>query len=310
VEPLFSVQILGSNSALPAYNRHPTSQLLNVNNQYYLIDCGEGTQMQLRRYGLKMQRIKVIFISHLHGDHYFGLIGLLNSFHLLGRKAGLTIVCPEGLKQILELQMDAANGKLQYPISYIFTDHIGDSHEPKLVFSDNHVKVEAFPLKHRVLCCGFMFKETKKLPAFKAELMERYKIPIAAIPGIKHGDDFETEDGQVISNKDLTIPSPEPRTYAYCTDTAPLPHLSDFLKGVNLLYHEATFTEELRSRAKQTFHSTAKQAAEIALQSEVRQLIIGHFSARYKTLEALLQEARETFEQTELAEEGMLFEIQ
>lgn len=266
--------------------------------------------MQLRRYGLKMQRIKAVFISHLHGDHYFGLIGLLNSLHLLGKTTELRIICPSGLKPILDLQMEAANGRLQFPIVYHFTDDVANSeNESTLVYSDNFIKVEAFPLRHRIFCAGFLFREAAKTASFRSEKIEEYNIPVSEISRIKKGMDFTTEDGRVVPNSELTISAPAVRSYAYCTDTSPLPRIAPIIEGANLLYHEATFTEEFADRAKKTFHSTAKQAAEIASLAQVKKLIIGHFSARYRELDPLLEEVTASIPSAELAIEGTTFEI-
>lgn len=306
---VFSTTILGSNSALPAFGRNPTAQLLNVNNHYYLIDCGEGTQMQLRRFGIKMQRIKVVFISHLHGDHYFGLIGLLNSMHLLGRTQSITIVGPKDLKQILDLQMDVAHGKLQFEIKYVFTDFIEKEKQLHPVYSDNEITVCAFPLKHRILCSGFLFTEQEKDLHFKAEMIQKFDIPVHKIPEIKKGADLVLEDGTVIPNSQLTYPPQPPRSYAFCTDTAPQDYLKKLLHKVDLLYHESTFTEEHADRAKKTFHSTASQAAEIANGAEVGKLLLGHYSARYKDLEEVLHEAQAIFKESLLTIEGEEYHI-
>jgi ribonuclease Z len=305
----FSVTILGSNSALPANGRYPTAQLLNVNNAYYLIDCGEGTQMQLRRYRLKMQRISAIFISHLHGDHYFGLMGLLNSLHLLGRKQSLTIVCPSQLKQIIEVQMRAAGGFLQYQIDYKFTDDVQKRKNKRPIYLDKNIDVEAFPLKHRIDCCGFTFKETRGdftyLPDKGAEL----GIMVQEIPLVKKGKNIVREDGTRIRFSEVTTPPPPQRTYAFCTDTKPLETTTEYAKNADVMYHEATFLNKEADRAKQTYHSTASGAGEIASKAEVGQLLIGHFSARYDDLSPLLVEAKTTFENTALAIEGTEFEI-
>jgi ribonuclease Z len=305
----FSVTILGSNSALPANGRNPTSQLLNVNNQYYLIDCGEGTQMQLRRYRLKMQRISAIFISHLHGDHYFGLLGLLNSLHLLGRTAPITIICPSMLKQIIDIQMNAAGGKLQYPIEYKFTDDVQKRNNKRPIYLDKHIEVEAFPLKHRIDCCGFTFKEVKGEYKYLPEKGSEIGIKIQEIPQVKKGKNVVREDGTQIFFKDVTHPPDLQRTYAYCTDTRPLESTSEYARHADVMYHEATFLFIEASRAKQTYHSTALKAGEVAKNAKVGQLLIGHFSARYDNLIPLLDEAKQEFENTDLAIEGKEFEI-
>lgn len=299
----FSVTILGSNSALPANNRYPSAQLLQCENQHYLIDCGEGTQMQFRRYRLKMQRIKTVFISHLHGDHYFGLLGLMNTMHLLGRTAELTIVAPAVLEQIIALQMDAGGGKFQYPVRYVSTDHITDGAYE--IYADNHITVTAFPLKHRIACTGFVFRQKPKERSFIAQAGERVGVTLKDIPYIKAGGDFVQADGTVVSNATLTKDPPAPKSYAYCTDTLPLATTAAHVAGVDCLYHEATFMQEDIARANKTFHSSAAAAAKVALEAGVGKLLLGHFSARYDALEPLLDEARAVFPNAELALEGM-----
>ena len=305
----FSVTILGSNSALPANGRYPTAQLLNVDSSYYLIDCGEGTQMQLRRYRLKMQRITAIFISHLHGDHYFGLLGLINSLHLLGRKQELTLVCPCLLKKIIELQLKASGGALQYKLNYIFTDSIHQKKEKQELYADKHIVVNGFPLKHRIDCSGFEFAETKSDFKYDPEKGGALGVKVAEIPRLKKGVDIERLDGTFISHLDVTSPPDPIRKYAYCTDTKALESTSVYSQGADTMYHEATFLKSEARRAKQTYHSTAERAAGVALKANVGQLLIGHFSARYKDLEPLLTEASEVFPNTALAIEGTEFEI-
>lgn len=303
----FSVTILGSNSALPANGRNPTSQLLNVNNHYYLIDCGEGTQMQLRKYGIKMQRIKVIFISHMHGDHYFGLVGLLNSLHLLGRKMPLDIYAPKALQNIMRLQLDASGGKLQFPIA--FHDLEAPEKGSDSIYDDGELHVETFRLKHRIACCGFLFSEQIKERTYLPEKGAQAGVKMEEIPSLKKGEDILREDGTVLRYIDFTDDPSKPRTYAYCTDTLPLESTSEIVKGVECLYHEATFLESEIKRSKQTFHSTAKQAAEVARIANVGKLLLGHYSARYTSLDQHLIESQDIFPNTELTVEGKEFEI-
>jgi len=302
----FSVTILGSNSAIPTLHRKPTSQLLNLNERLYLIDCGEGTQVELRRNHVKFLRIKAIFISHMHGDHYFGLIGLLNSMHLLGRTKPLVIVAPEELKRIIHIQLLAANTRLSF--EWEFRPLTPNSHT--VVFEDSALRVQNFPVKHRIPCHGYLFKEQEREPHMKKEMIAKYSIPAVDIVKIKKGGGFALNDGTYIPHEKLTTPNDPPRSYAFCTDTLPLPEeLPKYTKGANLMYHEATFLNDQEDRAKKTYHSTAVQAAKVAKACAVDQLILGHFSTRYTTLDTFLTEAKPHFENTDLALEGRTFEI-
>lgn len=303
------LHILGSNSALPANGRNPTAQLLQSQQHSYLIDCGEGTQLQLRRFGLKMQRIKVVMISHLHGDHYYGLPGLLNSMHLLGRKAPITIICPEGFKQVFDLQMNFGGGRLAFPIDYRFTDHIKDHEQHELLYEDGQLMINGFLLKHRIPCTGFRIDQKPKLRAYLPKEAAEQGVMVKDIPEVKAGRDVESKDGRVIKAVDVTEPPEKPRSYAYCTDTLPLPTTAHHVKDVDLLYHEATFQTAEIKRAKSTYHSTALQAAKIAAEAGAKRLLLGHFSARYNDLKPLLEEAKTEFEAAELAIEGSTFEI-
>ena len=249
-----------------------------------------------------MQRIKVVFISHLHGDHYFGLLGMLNSMHLLGRTAAIHIVCPAALKEIIDLQMKASGGRMQFPIEYTFTDNVGN--DRSLVYKDAGIEVDAFRLKHRVPCCGFVFTQLARPRTYNASEGAKYNVPIIDIPKIKAGEDFVALDGKVIPNNQLTFDPPEPRSYAFCTDTLPLQNTAKQVFGVDCLYHEATFSKTESKRAKSTYHSTTIEAAEVARKASVGKLIIGHFSARYRDLSELLNEAKDDFESTLLAIEG------
>lgn len=265
--------------------------------------------MQLRRYRIKMQRIKIIFISHLHGDHYFGLPGLLNSLHLLGRKTPMHVFSPPGLKAIIDLQMAAGGGRLQYPVTFTELNTPAGENLPFVIYSDEKMQVEAFPLKHRIPCFGFLFRERQRELRYLPEQGVKYGVGIRDIPGIKKGQDFVTASGERIANTLLTKPPGPVRTYAYCTDTLPLKATAKYVAGANSLYHEATFMNVDAGRAKDTLHSTAQQAGEIALEAGVGRLLLGHFSARYRDLEPLLAEAHTVFAPTELALEGATFEI-
>lgn len=297
----FSVIILGSSSALPTSNRNLTAHLLDVDERFFLIDCGEGTQLQLRKYKAKLSRLNHIFLTHLHGDHVFGLPGLISTLNLLGRKNDLHIYSHPHLEKILNQYLSYFFAKLDFSIVY----HPLNLASYQLIYEDNKLEVYSFPLKHRVPTCGFLFKEKQKLKNIRKEMIDYYHIPVKEIAGIKEGKNFTLEDGSVIPNNRLTIDPPATGSYAFCSDTAFLPEIVSYIKHVDLLYHEATFSEEDKDRAIETLHSTAKDAATIAQMAEVKKLIIGHFSARYKDITSLLQEARSIFPNTEAAEDGM-----
>ncbi|WP_319480393.1 ribonuclease Z [uncultured Draconibacterium sp.] len=301
----FELTILGSNSALPTSNRYPTAQVLDVPGRCFLIDCGEGTQIQLRRNKISFSKIRHIFISHLHGDHYFGLIGLLSTMNLLGVKSDVHIYAPSELKTLIQPQLDFIRGEMS--IKPIF--HPLNLKKPQTVFDNKNIEVLSFPVKHSIPTVGFLFREKPKQANIKKEMIKAYNIPLAKIKDIKAGADFETEDGRLIPNTKLTTPPPKPKSYAFCTDTAFHPPIAEIINGVDLLYHEATFLEELKDLAEKTLHSTARQAAEMAKLSKASKLLIGHFSSRFKNLEDFKTEAKEVFRNTELAIEGKKYLI-
>lgn len=302
----FEVTILGSNSAIPAHGRHPTSQVVHLRDQLFLVDCGEGTQIQLDRYRVRVTRIDEIFISHLHGDHFFGLIGLITSFHLNRREKPLTVYCPKGLDEIIHLQLKHSQTALRYPLHFRFIE----PENGKMIFETDMLQVEMLKLSHRIACAGFVFREKPFTERnIKPEVIEQYNLEIPQIQQIKKGQDLVLPNGSVIKNADLTLKPHHPRTYAYCTDTAPEESILPYIEGVDLLYHEATFDMAHEQRALETFHSTTLQAAGIAKKANVKKLVIGHFSARYKGLEDMLDQAQSVFPNTELAVEGKKFEI-
>ncbi|MDB5010295.1 MAG: ribonuclease [Mucilaginibacter sp.] len=301
----FEVTILGSSSATPIYNRNPTSQALNINDRWYLIDCGEGTQQQMLRFDIKASRFDHIFISHLHGDHYLGLVGLLSSMHLNGRNKVLKIYCPEHLKEIIDLQLKYSETTLQYPIEYKFTNAV----KAEVIVDNEDVIIETIPLDHRIACTGFLFRQKKRLRKLIKEKLEEIGIPIEYYTSIKKGKDYTAPDGKVYNNSLLTIDSDQPKTYSYCSDTLYNEMYFDQISNTTLLYHEATFLHNMLDRAKETHHTTALQAAEIAVKTNSQKLLIGHFSARYKKLDELLEEAQSVFPETELAIEGKTFVI-
>lgn len=299
----FEVLILGNSSATPKYGRHPTSQVLNFNEQLFLIDCGEGTQMQLFRYGIKSSRINHIFISHLHGDHYFGLIGLLSSQHLVGRQSALHLYGPAALEEILELQFKCSDTQLRYPLVF----HPTNTQHQELIFENTQLRIHSFPLRHRIACTGFRFDEKKQSASLKKEEVERLNIPVPYLRLLKKGIDYTADDGTVYRAKDLTYPPPHPRSYGYCSDTMMNEDYFEAIHGVDLLYHEATFLHDRLERAKETYHTTSMEAAQVALAVDAKKLLLGHFSARYKDLQPLLEESRSIFAHTELSEEGKWF---
>ncbi len=300
-----SLTILGSNSALPISDRYPTAQILCVSERFFLIDCGEGTQMQLRRNKINFNKINQIFLSHLHGDHIFGLIGLISSFGLLGRRNALHIFAHEDLKGLLMPQLDYFCADLPYRV--IFHDLTYD--EPKIIYEDKKVTVESFPLSHRVPTCGFLFKEKPKQANIRKEAIKKYQLEVREIVAIKAGETFIGEDGNPVPTEELLIPASKPLSYAFCSDTRYYRRIIPIINGVDLLYHEATFAHELKDLAKRTSHTTAKQAATIARDAEAGQLLLGHFSSRYKDLSPLLQEAKAVFDNTILVRDNEIFRL-
>jgi ribonuclease Z len=301
----FEVTILGSSSATPIYNRNPTSQVLNINERLYLVDCGEGTQQQMLRFDVRASRIDHIFISHLHGDHYLGLIGLLSSLHLNGRKKTLKLFGPPQLKEIIDLQFKYSETRLQYEIDFIETN----PNKAETIITNEDVIVETIPLDHRIACTGFLFTEKKRLRKLLKDELERIGVPVEYYTALKKGADYTDNQGNVYSNDTLTTDSDEPKTYAYCSDTLYNEQYFKQITNADLLYHEATFLHNMLDRAKETHHTTALQAAEIAAKVKAQKLLIGHFSARYKTLDELLEEAQTVFPNTVLAIEGKTFVI-
>lgn len=301
----FEVTVLGSSSATPTASRYPTAQVLNIHERFFLLDCGEATQIQLRRYRFKIQRIEHIFISHLHEDHYLGIPGLLGTMHLLGRKKTLHIYSPPGLKEIIKTHHYYSQTHLNYELKF----HVIENKFPEKIFEDDKITVETIPMKHRIPCYGFLLREKESLKNIIAKKIEEYNIPVEKIPSIKNGEDYISADGKRIPNAELTTATPSPRSYAYCSDTLYSESFIEQIKNVNLLYHEATFADDMAHRAIETHHSTAKQAGTIARKANVKQLLIGHYSARYKELDSLLKEAKNVFENTLLAIEGETYKV-
>ncbi|MEY2799510.1 MAG: hypothetical protein RI934_498 [Bacteroidota bacterium] len=297
---VFEITVLGSSSATPAYNRNPSAQMINLNEHFYLVDCGEATQNQLNKFKIKSAKIDTIFISHLHGDHYLGLVGLLSTLHLNGRTKTMTIVGPPELKDIIDLQLKVSETQLRFTIDFRPTQ----VDYTEVVFQNNDVIVETVILNHRIPTTGFVFKEVARKRKINTEKLTEYDIPLEYIPLLKNGIDYCDKFGRTIANAELTFAPKAPRSYAYCSDTIYTEHFLDQIEGVDCLYHEATFLHEIIDRAKETFHTTALQAGTIAKKANVKQLMIGHFSARYKELDLLLAEAKTAFNNTVLAVEG------
>lgn len=304
MEP-FEIHILGCGSALPTTRHNASSQVVRIGNKQFMIDCGEGTQLQLRRGHIHFSFINHIFISHLHGDHCFGLIGLISTFGLLGRTAPLHIYADYMLEKLLKPHLDFFCKGMNYPIFF----HNIDASKNAVIFEDNTITVETLPQKHRVPCCGFLFKEKPKKRHLIGDAANFYDIPAYMRASIKDGADFITATGEIIPNSKLTKEPDPSRSYAYCSDTLPCPENNAIIKNVDLLYHEATFAESEKGRAVTTFHSTAQQAASIAKEAEVKRLVIGHFSSRYDDCDMLIKEAKEIFPNSVNAEEGMVISI-
>lgn len=300
---MFGVTILGNNSAIPAYDRHPTAQVVTLNDQVFLIDCGEGTQMQIARYRIRRSKIHHIFISHLHGDHYFGLIGLITSMGLLGREQELHLYAPAGLKDIIDLQLKVADTNLPFPLVFHPLEAEG------MLVDTPKFSVACFATQHRVPCWGFIIREKRKPRKIDKVKVLQYDIPAAFYERLKDGDDYETREGELIRNEWVTLANKPARSYAFCADTRFDESLIDKTKGVTLLYHEATYLKDLAERALARFHSTTVQAATIALRAGVGKLLIGHFSSKYETLDEFRNEAQAVFAETDLAIEGVTYRI-
>ena len=300
-----TLTILGCGSALPTKKNFPTAQLVELRDKQFLIDCGEGTQIRLRQMGLKTNRLGHIFISHLHGDHCFGLIGLISSFGMMNRTADLHIHAHPDLEKIMSSQLDYFCSDLTFKVVF----HAINPRKHELIFEDRSVQVFSIPLNHRVPCCGFLFEEKPRDRHILREMIDFYCIPTWRIPKIKLGEDFVTDAGEIISNTLLTTSSEAPKRFAYCSDTAYSEKIIPIIEGVDCLFHEATFMEEEIKRAKSTGHSVARQAGEIAKLAKVKKLIIGHYSARYNSHTALLKEAKAVFENTVLGEDMEVYEL-
>ncbi len=301
----FKVHILGCGSALPTLRHYASIQVVEVRDKLFLVDCGEGCQMQLRRSRLGFSKINHVFLSHIHGDHCFGLIGLICTMGMLGRTAPLHVFAAPELELMLMSQINMFGNGLGYDVVF----HPLDTKKSKLIYEDRSLTVETIPLIHRVPCCGFLFREKPTLPHIRREMIDYYEIPLSQINNIKNGMDWVREDGEVVPNSKLVTPAEPVRSYAYCSDTKYMPELADVVKGVSTLYHESTYGEDNKKSAIKYCHSTASQAATVARDANVGKLIIGHFSARYPDENVLLEEARKVFPNTVLANELETFNV-
>ncbi len=299
----FAVTILGSGSATPTANRGLTSQYIVCANRHLLIDCGEGTQMQMRRFGAKFQRIDYILISHLHGDHYFGLVGLLSTMHLLGRVQPIHIFAPKELEEILNLQLNYAGAQLSFPVHFSATQ----ADEPKVIIEDEKIEVTSFPLSHKIPTTGFKILCKEKDRKLLDDKAKAHGVKIEYYHRLKKGEDITDENGILIQSSDYTLPGEPAKSYAFCSDTRYFEAILPVVSEVDLLYHEATFTEAYRDRAKATMHSTAIDAANIAKQAEVKKLIMGHISARYEDGVVHEEEARHIFQNSEVVSDGATY---
>ena len=304
MEP-FRVHILGCGSALPTLHHNASAQVVEIRGKLFLVDCGEGTQVQLRRSRLRFTKISAVFITHLHGDHCFGLIGMLSTFGLLGRTARLAIYAPAALEDMLKQQMQLFCHDFDYEVDF----HAVDTSQQQVIYEDRSLTVESIPLEHRMPCCGYLFREKPSMPHIRRDMIDFYQIPTSQINNIKAGADWTTPDGEVVNNERLVEPADPTRSYAYCSDTRYIPTLPSRIKGVSTLYHESTYGEDNLLMAQKYYHSTARQAALVAREAGVGQLLLGHYSSRYEDEQVLLREAREVFENTHLTDENAVFDV-
>ena len=303
---IFRLTILGSNSAVPANGRYPTAQILQVGKSLFLLDCGEGTQLRMSDYNISgRERIEQIFITHLHGDHIFGLPGLLTTYSLNGRTSALTIFSPPGLEPMIQAVMKASGSHLSYPLHF----KVVSTEKSEQIFENNQVTVSTIPLKHGLPTTGYLFREKKRPANILIEETEKHSIPFTEFKAIKNGGDFITPEGKVISHTQLTTPAPLPRSYAFCTDTAYRPDIVPIIAGADLLYHETTYTTEEGAHAEKYGHSTAAQAAQIAKAAKVGKLICGHYSARYGDVTPIVEEAKSVFPNSVAGIEGEVYEV-
>ena len=301
----FEVTVLGCGSALPTVKHNGSGMVVNIREKYFLVDCAEGTQVELRRNHIHLNRLFNVFITHLHGDHCFGLMGLISTLGLLGRTAPLHVYGPQDIETLFQPLIDYHCNGMTYEVVF----HPIDTHQNVCIYEDKSLQVFSIPLKHRIRCCGYYFKEKELSRHILKEAIEKYDIPISQINNVKAGLDYVTPNGQIIKNEVLTTPPSPARSFAYCSDTVFRPEIAEMMKGVDLLYHEATFAESEKLLCSKVYHSTAKQAAEIARLAGAKQLMLGHYSSRYNDESILQKEAAEVFENTILAKGGLVVTV-
>lgn len=304
MEP-FKIHILGCGSALPTLHHYASAQVVEMRGKQFMIDCGEGTQMQLRRSRIRFTKLSAVFITHLHGDHCFGLIGMISTFGLLGRTAKLDVYAPKELEHMLQEQMRMFCHNFDYEVAF----HAVDTCKQQVVYEDRSLTVESIPLEHRMPCCGYLFKEKATLPHIRRDMIDFYQIPVSQINNIKTGSDWITAEGETVPNSKLVEAADQPRSYAYCSDTRYIPTLHERIRGVTALYHESTYGEDNLLMAEKYYHSTARQAALVARDAGAGKLLLGHYSSRYEDENVLLNEAKQVFENSFLCDEQMVFEL-
>lgn len=301
----FRVYIMGCGSALPTPKHGASAQVIEIRDKMFLVDCGEGTQIQLRRSHINFMRIQAVFISHLHGDHCFGLIGMISTFGMLGRTAPLHVYAPHELQPMLTSQLELFCNGLEFEVVF----HAIDTTQSQIIYEDRSLTVTTIPLNHRISCCGFLFREKQGLPHIRRDMIDFLQIPISQINNIKAGDGWTTEDGTHYPHERLVTPPDRARSYAYCSDTKYMPHLHELLVDVDMLYHESTYCEDNADRARLYYHSTARQAAMVARDAGVKKLLLGHYSARYNDEKMIVKEAREIFPESYLTKENDVFNV-
>lgn len=302
----FQIHILGCGSALPNLKHNTSSQLIEIHDKMFMIDCGEGTQLQLRKSKVHFSKVGAVFITHMHGDHCFGLMGLVSTFGLLGRTAPLHIYAPKEMQELFELQQKLFYSTFEYQLIF----HPVETTENKVIYEDKSLTVTTIPLQHRVPCCGFLFKEKPRLPHINREMMDYYEVPQSQYNNIKNGADWLTADGTVVSNSRLTLPAEEPLSYAYCSDTRYIPTLHKQIMGVSALYHESTYTDADEKQAAKYCHSTARQAATVAKEAKAGMLMLGHYSTKYSNENVVLNEAKSVFGNSFLSNEMDVYDVE